>query len=55
MTSISQDININQNIKNTIYSFTKNNIDEKIEVDNTKFINIDKNKIFVNTTLNVPI
>lgn len=55
MTSISQDININQNIKNTIYSFTKNNIDEKIEVDNIKFINIDKNKIFINTTLNVPI
>jgi len=55
MKSISEDININQNIKNTIHWFTKNNIDKKIEIDNIKFTNIDKNKILISANLNVPI
>lgn len=54
MKSITDDLNLNQSIQNTLNSFIKN-IDEEINISNLNYKKIEQNKIFVSAILNVPI
>lgn len=54
MESITDDINLNQSIRNTMTSFVQN-INDKVEISDLNYKNTEQNKIFVNAILNVPI
>lgn len=54
MESITDDLNLNHSIKNTLNSFVKN-IDEEIDISNLNYKKTEQNKIFVSAILNVPI